>query len=53
MYNTVTEITGVQFSDSQPFKVILHLELLSNSSYTPRVVQYILVASFKSNSLCL
>ena len=44
---------GVQYSDSQFLKVILHLWLLWNIGYVPCVVQYILVAYFIHNSLYL
>ena len=52
MYN-ITYVPGVQYSDSQFLKVILHLKLLQNFGYIPYVVQYTLVVYFIPNSLFL
>ena len=45
-------LTGIQYSDTQFLKVILHLQIIIKY-YIPCVIQYILVAYFIPNSLCL
>ena len=46
-------VSGVQHSDSQFLKIVLHLQLLQNNGYIPYAVQYILLAYFIHSTLYL